>query len=100
MFLWVLSSCRSAQNPVHSANNSFYTSPYVAWNNEPSSDPAYFPIGVWLQSPHRAQAYQAIGINTYVGLSARSDIQTAISVKTGRHARHMPSKQHGTSSFR
>ena len=68
MILWVLSSCRSSQNPVHSANNSFYTSPYAAWKNEPSPDPAYFPTGVWLQSPLRVQAYQAIGINTYVGL--------------------------------
>ena len=68
MILWVLSSCRSAQPPVHSANNSFYTNPYSAWNNGPSPDPAYFPIDVWLQSPHRAQAYQAIGVNTYVGL--------------------------------
>ena len=68
MILWVLSNCRSPQNPVHSANNSFYTSPYSAWNNGPSPDPAYFPFGVWLQSLHRAQAYQAIGINTYVVL--------------------------------
>ena len=68
MILWVMSSCRSTQKLVHSANNSFYTNPYTAWNNGPSPDPAYFPIGVWLQSPHRAQAYQAIGINTYVRL--------------------------------
>lgn len=67
--LCVLCGCRGAQNPVRSANSvSSYTSPYAAWNNGPSSDPTYFPIGVWLQSPHRAQAYQAMGINTYVGL--------------------------------
>jgi hypothetical protein len=29
---------------------------------------AFFPIGVWLQSPARAPAYKAIGINTYVNL--------------------------------
>ena len=32
------------------------------------SDPGFFPIGVWLQSPARAPAYKAIGINTFVGL--------------------------------
>lgn len=32
------------------------------------SDPSFFPIGVWLQSPARAPAYKAIGINTFVGL--------------------------------
>jgi hypothetical protein len=28
----------------------------------------HFPIGVWLQSPHNARAYAAIGIDLYVGL--------------------------------
>ncbi|MCA8975730.1 MAG: hypothetical protein KDC98_13490, partial [Planctomycetes bacterium] len=28
----------------------------------------YFPIGVWLQSPHNARRYQEVGINLYVGL--------------------------------
>jgi hypothetical protein len=32
------------------------------------NDPGFFPIGVWLQSPARAPAYKAIGINTFVGL--------------------------------
>lgn len=31
-------------------------------------DPAFFPIGVWLQSPANAARYRAAGINTYVGL--------------------------------
>jgi hypothetical protein len=31
-------------------------------------DPAFFPIGVWLQSPSSAPAYKALGINTFVGL--------------------------------
>ena len=30
--------------------------------------PTFFPIAVWLQSPHNAAAYRAIGINTYIGL--------------------------------
>lgn len=32
------------------------------------TDNGFFPIGVWLQSPMRAAAYKAIGINTFVGL--------------------------------
>lgn len=32
------------------------------------SNPSFFPIGVYLQSPARASNYKAIGINTFVGL--------------------------------
>jgi hypothetical protein len=32
------------------------------------SDPGFFPIAVWLQSPARARNYKAIGINTFVAL--------------------------------
>jgi len=32
------------------------------------ADPGFFPLGVWLQSPKNAASYQAIGINTFVGL--------------------------------
>jgi len=32
------------------------------------SNPSYFPIAVWLQSPANAKRYRAIGINLYVGL--------------------------------
>jgi hypothetical protein len=32
------------------------------------TDPGFFPLGVWLQSPKNAASYQAIGINTFVGL--------------------------------
>lgn len=41
---------------------------YSTWKNGPSSDPAFFPIAVWLQSPAKASRYLAAGINTYVGL--------------------------------
>jgi hypothetical protein len=37
------------------------------WSGFPT-DSGFFPIGVWLQSPMRAAAYKAIGINTFVGL--------------------------------
>ena len=32
------------------------------------TEPGFFPIGVWLQSPSNAPRYKAIGINTFVGL--------------------------------
>jgi hypothetical protein len=32
------------------------------------NDSGFFPIGVWNQSPARAPAYKAIGINTFVGV--------------------------------
>lgn len=41
---------------------------YSAWSHGPSSDPSFFPIGVWLQSPSRAERYKAAGFNMYVGL--------------------------------
>lgn len=31
-------------------------------------DPDFFPVAVWLQSPHNAQKYKDVGINVYVGL--------------------------------
>jgi hypothetical protein len=43
-------------------------SPYAAWTNGPPSDPSYFPIAVWLQSPQNAKKYKAAGINLYIGL--------------------------------
>jgi hypothetical protein len=36
-------------------------------NNRPA-DPKWFPLAVWLQSPHNAERYRDIGINLYVGL--------------------------------
>jgi hypothetical protein len=44
---------------------------YAKWSNGVSSDPAYFPIAVWLQSPSNATAYKNnAGINLFVGLWA------------------------------
>jgi hypothetical protein len=43
-------------------------SPYASWKNGPPRDPGYFPIAVWLQSPHNAARFKAAGINLYVGL--------------------------------
>ena len=44
------------------------TSFYAQWPQGPSSDPNYFPLGVWLQDPVDAEAYRQAGINVYVGL--------------------------------
>lgn len=41
---------------------------YDRWENGVSSDPSYFPIAVWLQSPHNAERYKRAGINLYIGL--------------------------------
>lgn len=42
--------------------------PYAAWEHGPSRDAAFFPIGVWLQNPQKAQRYRDAGFNLYVGL--------------------------------
>lgn len=41
---------------------------YARWQHGPPSDPSFFPICVWLQSPSKAAAYREAGINTYIGL--------------------------------
>jgi hypothetical protein len=38
------------------------------WSNGFSDDPAFFPIGVWLQEPRHAAAYARAGINLYLAL--------------------------------
>lgn len=43
------------------------SSPYGSWSNGPSTDPNFFPIGVWLQSPQNIQEFKNIGINTFLG---------------------------------
>lgn len=51
------------------------------------NDPSFFPIGVWLQSPHRAPAYKAIGINVFVGLwEGPTEDQLATLAKFGMFA--------------
>lgn len=43
-------------------------SPYAGWTNGPSASPDYFPIAVWLQSPHNAERFAAVGVNLFIGL--------------------------------
>lgn len=42
--------------------------PAPRWESGLPNDPAFFPIGVWLQDPKHANAYKQIGINVYVAL--------------------------------
>ena len=44
------------------------SSPYAAWTHGPPTDPAFFPIAVWLQDPRNAAKYREAGINTYVAV--------------------------------
>lgn len=41
---------------------------YDRWENGVSSDPSYFPIAVWVQSPRNAERFKQAGINLYIGL--------------------------------
>ncbi|MBN2269525.1 MAG: hypothetical protein JXN61_02865, partial [Sedimentisphaerales bacterium] len=43
-------------------------SPYTKWERGLTPDASFFPICVWLQSPHNAPKYKQAGINTYIGL--------------------------------
>ncbi|MEX0775066.1 MAG: hypothetical protein WD042_05055 [Phycisphaeraceae bacterium] len=40
----------------------------TTWPHGPPTDPAFFPLAVWLQQPRNAPKFKALGINTYVGL--------------------------------
>ncbi|HUS26096.1 MAG TPA: hypothetical protein VMY99_01990 [Nevskiaceae bacterium] len=59
------------------AAGSYWTDYYKTWSNgpDPTGDPKYFPIGVWMQDPSRifngkpnGTNYQNIGINLDVGI--------------------------------
>jgi hypothetical protein len=41
---------------------------YGQWPQGFSTDPGFFPIGVWMQNPINAARFQAVGVNHYVGL--------------------------------
>jgi len=46
------------------------TSPYAQWSNGPSTDPNYFPIGVYLQSPGNVPEFKNIGIAAVASLES------------------------------
>src|SRR6516164_7133505 len=61
-------------------------SPYAQWKRGPSTDPGFFPLAVWLQSPANAERYRAAGFNTYVGLwRGPTEEQLATLKKAGIH---------------
>jgi hypothetical protein len=54
--------------------------------SSPLTDPNFFPIAVWLQSPAKAAEYKAAGINLYVGLwRGPTDQQLAELKRNGIH---------------
>jgi hypothetical protein len=58
--------------------------PYVAWPASFPPEAGFFPIAVWMQSPDNAEAYAALGINTYVAIAGRLDDEaTAKFAKAG-----------------
>jgi hypothetical protein len=59
ILLSVISAGLGANDPAN---------PYAQWQNGPPHGADFFPIAVWLQSPHNAEKYKQAGINTYVGL--------------------------------
>ena len=57
---------------------------YARFSHGPPSDPSFFPIAVWLQSPSNARAYADIGINTFIGLyQGPTDAQLAVLADAG-----------------
>jgi hypothetical protein len=73
--LLMLSICASivATTPASGA------SPYSQWPNGPSTDPNFFPLGVWLQGPEKIAEYKDIGINIFVGFWGALD-QTSLNL--------------------
>ncbi len=54
--------------PVAVAEDSTPGEPGNTWKKGAWTDPNFFPIAVWLQSPANAERYRQAGINVYVGL--------------------------------
>jgi hypothetical protein len=50
-----------------------WTSPYAGWSRGIPTNPAFFPIGVWLQLPSHAQELANLGVNIYIGNNAQTD---------------------------
>lgn len=67
-FFAALFFCLTEAAPGAEPSQSRSPASYQRWTNGPSSDPSYFPIAVWLQSPQNASRYKAAGINLYLGL--------------------------------
>lgn len=75
-------------------------SPYSTWTHGPPTDPAYFPVAVWLQSTGNAAKYKEAGINTYVALwkapdQPQLDALKALGMKLVCHQNEFGLKQKG-----
>ena len=57
-----------AQGDAPVVNAGAAGNPCGQWKHGPLSDPSYFPIAVWLQSPSNAQRFKDAGINLFIGL--------------------------------
>jgi hypothetical protein len=55
---------------------------FAKWTHGPPSDPKFFPIAVWLQTPSNATRYKAAGINLFVGLYNGPTDQQLSTLKT------------------
>jgi hypothetical protein len=54
-----------------------WTSPYAGWSRGIPSDPAFFPIAVWLQGSWHAAELAQLGINIYLGNNSGVDTLAA-----------------------
>jgi hypothetical protein len=59
-----------------------WTSPYAGWSRGVPTDPAFFPLGVWLQESWHATELAGLGINVYVGNNAGTDSLAASDLAT------------------
>jgi hypothetical protein len=59
-----------------------WTSPYAGWSRGIPTDPAFFPISVWLQGSWHATEMAGLGVNIYVGNNAGTDSLAAADLKT------------------
>jgi len=68
VFSFILISVAHTIAPAQESSGEITANPYVLWQNGPSPEADFLPIGVWLQDPRLAQRYRKAGFNTYVGL--------------------------------
>jgi hypothetical protein len=59
-----------------------WTSPYAGWSRGIPTDPAFFPIAVWLQQSFHATELSQLGVNIYVGNNAGTDPLAAADLAT------------------
>jgi hypothetical protein len=59
---------------------------YQKWLHGPPSDPGFFPLAVWLQSPANAERFRNAGMNTYIALwQGPTEAQLSTLKRAGMH---------------